>query len=173
MNLFEIEKKILKAKSPDEIDAITKDLDNQTLRDLIKLLIDRLTPTNVKINRIINSEPIISKEGFTEVSKTIESQRKPKVRFCDIKEKEIAIRFHSQKQLENLVDHLMNLGYDYGTGGKSVSEIKYLRLDYFGGVSGQALSLDRSCTYHPRPFASCGIGYKDTMYDYKDIDWSI
>lgn len=56
MNLFEIEKKILKAQSPDEIDAITKDLDNQTLRDVIKLLIDRLTPTNIKLNRIANSE---------------------------------------------------------------------------------------------------------------------
>ena len=61
MNLFEIEKKILKAKSPDEIDAITKNLDNQTLRDIIKLFIDRLTPTNIKLNRIANSEPIISK----------------------------------------------------------------------------------------------------------------
>ena len=49
MNLFEIEKKILKAKSPNEIDAITKDLDNQTLRDVIKLLIDRLTPTNINM----------------------------------------------------------------------------------------------------------------------------
>ena len=173
MNLFEIEKKILKAKSPDEIDAITKDLDNQTLRDLIKLLIDRLTPANVKMNRIINSLPIVSKEEFAEVSKAIESQRKPKVRFCDIKEKEIAIRFHTQKQLESLVDHLINLGYDYGTGGGSLSEVKYKRLDYFGGVDNQALSLDRSCSYHPRPFASCGVGYKDTMYDYKDIDWSI
>lgn len=54
MNLFEIEKKILKAQSPDEIDAITKSLDNQTLRSLIKLIIDRLTPINIKINRIIN-----------------------------------------------------------------------------------------------------------------------
>ena len=173
MNLFEIEKKILKAKSPDEIDAITKDLDNQTMRDLIKLLIDRLTPTNVKINRLINSEPIISKEEFSEVSQVIESQRKPKVRFCDIREVEIAIRFHTQKQLESLVDHLMNLGYDYGTGGGSLSEVKHKRLEYFGGVGNQALSLDRGCTYHPRPFASCGVGYKDTIYDYKDIDWSI
>lgn len=64
MNLFEIEKKILKAQSPDEIDAITKDLDNQTLRDVIKLLIDRLTPTNIKLNRIANSEPIISRQEY-------------------------------------------------------------------------------------------------------------
>ena len=75
MNLFEIEKKILKAKSPDEIDAITKDLDNQTLRDLIKLLIDRLTPTNIKLNRIANSEPIISKQEYEEVPRILNSKK--------------------------------------------------------------------------------------------------
>lgn len=75
MNLFEIEKKILKAKSPDEIDAITKDLDNQTLRDVIKLLIDRLTPTNIKLNRIVNSEPIISKQEYEEVPRILNSKK--------------------------------------------------------------------------------------------------
>lgn len=75
MNLFEIEKKILKAKSPNEIDAITKDLDNQTLRDVIKLLIDRLTPTNIKLNRIANSEPIISKQEYEEVPRILNSKK--------------------------------------------------------------------------------------------------
>ena len=75
MNLFEIEKKILKAKSHDEIDAITKDLDNQTLRDVIKLFIDRLTPTNIKLNRIANSEPIISKQEYEEVSRILNSKK--------------------------------------------------------------------------------------------------
>lgn len=75
MNLFEIEKKILKAKSPDEIDAITKDLDNQTLRDVIKLLIDRLTPTNIKLNRIANSESIISKQEYEEVPRILNSKK--------------------------------------------------------------------------------------------------
>ena len=31
MNIFEIEKKILKAQTPDEIDAITERLDNRVL----------------------------------------------------------------------------------------------------------------------------------------------
>ena len=75
MNLFEIEKKILKAKSPNEIDAITKDLDNQTLRDVIKLLIDRLTPTNIKLNRIANSEPIISTQEYEEVPRILNSKK--------------------------------------------------------------------------------------------------
>lgn len=54
-SIFELEKKILKAKNPDEIDVITEDMDKQQLRDIIKLLIDRLTPENIKINRILNS----------------------------------------------------------------------------------------------------------------------
>lgn len=54
-SIFELEKRILKAQSPAEIDAITKDMDKQQLRDMVKLLIDRLTPENVKINRIVNS----------------------------------------------------------------------------------------------------------------------
>ena len=54
-SIFELEKKILKSKNPDEIDVITEDMDKQQLRDIIKLLIDRLTPENIKINRILNS----------------------------------------------------------------------------------------------------------------------
>ena len=55
ISIFELEKKILKAQNPSEIDAITEEMDNQQLRDMIKLLIDRLTPENIKINRILNS----------------------------------------------------------------------------------------------------------------------
>ena len=55
MNIFEVVKKILKAQSPEEIDAITENLDKQTLKDVINLLVERLTPVNIKINRIINS----------------------------------------------------------------------------------------------------------------------
>ena len=54
-SIFELEKKILKAQSPREIDLITEDMDKQQLRDMVKLLIDRLTPENIKINRILNS----------------------------------------------------------------------------------------------------------------------
>ena len=54
-SIFELEKKILKAQSSREIDLITEDMDNQQLRDMVKLLIDRLTPENIKINRILNS----------------------------------------------------------------------------------------------------------------------
>ena len=55
ISIFELEKRILKAQNPSEIDAITEGMDNQQLRDMIKLLIGRLTPENIKINRILNS----------------------------------------------------------------------------------------------------------------------
>lgn len=55
MDTFEAVKKILKAQSQEEIDTITENFDKQTLREVIKLLIDRLTPVNIKINRVINS----------------------------------------------------------------------------------------------------------------------
>lgn len=54
-NIFEMEKKILKAQNVEEIDAITANMSKQELQNMVKLLVDRLTPVNVKINRIINS----------------------------------------------------------------------------------------------------------------------
>ena len=54
-SVFELEKKILKAQSPKEIDEITRKMNTSQLRNVIKLLVDRMTPTNVKINRIQNS----------------------------------------------------------------------------------------------------------------------
>ena len=53
-SVFELEKKILKAQSPEEIDKITRKMNTSQLRNVIKLLVDRMTPTNVKINRIQN-----------------------------------------------------------------------------------------------------------------------
>lgn len=54
-SVFELEKKILKAQSPEEIDEITRKMNTSQLRNVIKLLVDRMTPINVKINRIQNS----------------------------------------------------------------------------------------------------------------------
>ena len=54
-SVFELEKKILKAQSYEEIDEITRKMNTSQLRNVIKLLVDRMTPTNVKINRIKNS----------------------------------------------------------------------------------------------------------------------
>ena len=55
-SVFELEKKILKAQTPEEIDDITSDMNILQLRSVIKLLVDRMTPTNVKINRILNNK---------------------------------------------------------------------------------------------------------------------
>lgn len=46
-SVFELEKKILKAQSPEEIDKITRKMNTSQLRNVIKLLVDRMTPTNV------------------------------------------------------------------------------------------------------------------------------
>ena len=54
-SVFELEKKILKAQTPEEIDNITSKMNTLQLRSVIKLLVDRMTPINVKINRIHNS----------------------------------------------------------------------------------------------------------------------
>lgn len=54
-SVFELEKKILKAQTPEEIDNITSKMNTLQLRNVIKLLVDRMTPINVKINRIYNS----------------------------------------------------------------------------------------------------------------------
>jgi len=82
-NLFELEKKILKSNSPDEIDKITENMTQQQLRDMIKLLIDRLTPQNIKINKMINEN--YKKYPDCEHRKEIEVMGvKCKSGFCDI-----------------------------------------------------------------------------------------
>lgn len=52
-NAFDIEKKILNAQTPEEIDAITATCDMNMLRNVIKLLVDHFTPVNVKMNHIM------------------------------------------------------------------------------------------------------------------------
>ena len=48
-SVFELEKKILKAQSPEEIDKITRKMNTSQLRNVIKLFVDRMTPTEFKI----------------------------------------------------------------------------------------------------------------------------
>lgn len=95
-----------------------------------------------------------------------------RIKFCDIEDDFIAIHFSDNKELDKLVDCLKAYGYDYGTGGTDIDEIKFLGCGYFG-VYNKFLSLDRSKKYHPRNYCSCGLGYRDTLYDFKTIDWNI
>lgn len=99
-----------------------------------------------------------------------------KVKFCNIEEPYIAIHFSTQAQLEKLVDYLKAYGYDYGTGGGDLCEIKELGIRYFSHDEfndSRYLSLDRSKSHHPRNYVSCGLGYKDVKYDFKELDWNI
>ena len=59
-SVFELEKKILKAQSPEEIDKITRKMNTSQLRNVIKLLVDRMTPTNVKLTEFKIVEMTIS-----------------------------------------------------------------------------------------------------------------
>lgn len=96
-----------------------------------------------------------------------------KIKFYNIKEEHVAIHFTSNKQLDKLVDNLKAYGYDYGTGGSDIDEIKYLGIRYFASSDNQYLTLDRSKKHHPRNYCSCGKGYNATLYNFKDLDWNI
>ena len=54
-NNCKLERKILKAQTLEEIDDITSKMNTQQLRSVIKLLVNRMTPTNIRNNRIQNS----------------------------------------------------------------------------------------------------------------------
>lgn len=74
-NIFELGKKILKSNSSDEIDKITENMTQQQLRDMIKLLIDKVTPQNIKLNRMFSE----NNKEYTNCN-----HRKCKSGFCDI-----------------------------------------------------------------------------------------
>jgi len=60
MTIWEAEKEILKAQTPREIDEITNGFDKKDLQNIIKLLVDRMTPENVEINRFLNRNETIN-----------------------------------------------------------------------------------------------------------------
>lgn len=70
MTIWEAEKEILKAQTPQEMDEITNGLDKKDLQNIIKLLVDRMTPENVKINRFLNrNETIIADFDVNDITK--------------------------------------------------------------------------------------------------------
>ena len=99
-----------------------------------------------------------------------------KIKFCDIAEPHIAIHFSTQMQLEKLVDYLKAYGYYYGTGGSDLCEIKELGIRYFTHNEfndSRYLSLDRSKSHYHGNYVSCGLGYEDIKYDFKEIEWNV
>ena len=99
-----------------------------------------------------------------------------KVKFCSIKSPHIAIHFSTQAQLERLVDYLNAYGYCYGTGGSDLNEIKELGVRFFSHDEfndSRYLSLDRSKSHYHSNYVSCGLGYEDDKYDFKEIDWNV
>ena len=99
-----------------------------------------------------------------------------KVKFCNITEPYIAIHFSTQTQLEKLIDYLKAYDYHYGTGGSDLNEIKELGVRFFSHDEfndSRYLSLDRSKSHYHGNYVSCSLGYKDTKYDFKEIDWNV
>lgn len=99
-----------------------------------------------------------------------------KIKFCDITEPYIAIHFSTQAQLEKLVGYLNAYGYHYGTAGSDLCGIKELGIRYFFHnefLDSRYLSLDRSKSHYHGNYVSCGLGYKDVKYDFKEIDWNV
>lgn len=94
-----------------------------------------------------------------------------KINFFSIKEPNIAIHFSTQKQLDELCNILYKLGYKFGTAGNNVQEIKELGIKYFSGTDNQYLSLERN-SYGDK-YVSCGIGYKDTKYNFNDLNFHL
>lgn len=95
-----------------------------------------------------------------------------KILFSAITFSKIAIHFKTQKELEDIVDYLKNLGYQYGTGkSNDMDAIKDLGVHYFGKEEERWISLDRSKKYCSNNFCSCGKGFDAVQYEYKDIEW--
>lgn len=92
------------------------------------------------------------------------------IKFKDIKDNYIAIKFENSFELSKLVNYLKKHNYDYGTGNGDICEVSdCLGMKYFG--DNKFLSLDRSRQHHPRDYISCGRGYKDVYYKFSEIDW--
>ena len=95
-----------------------------------------------------------------------------KIKFVDIPEKEIAIGFKNKRQLKDLVEKLKAFEYKFGTGNGSLDELLYYYRQPYNDDF-EYISLDRSKTHCPYNYISYGIGYKDKVYHYNDIDWRI
>lgn len=91
--------------------------------------------------------------------------------FFKIPHKEFAIHIHNEEQLNDLVNKFKALGYDYGTGDTDIEQIKLVQ--YFGGFNNCYISIDKECTYHPRPYVCLGKSPDEKVYEFDDIDWRI
>jgi len=93
------------------------------------------------------------------------------IKFIDIKNDNVAIEFNNSEELTKLVKYLRSYRYEYGTNGGDLNEIEFLGVEYFG--NSKFLSLDRSRKHHSVNYVSCGKGYKDVCYKFKEINWNI
>ena len=93
------------------------------------------------------------------------------INFNDITESHIAIHLNSNEEIHKLVDILDSYGYEYGTNGNSLQELKHYRMAYCDWNAW--FSLDRSKQYYDKNFVSFGKGYRDTLYEFNGIEFPI
>lgn len=132
-------------------------------------------------NAVWNYQPIEPIEGdgaithWREMPEAFFSKKENTlIKFSKIPHKNFAIQFYSQGQLNDLIYKLKALGYDYGTGGTDIEEIKLLGIRHFGDLDDCCLSIDRSCSYHPRPYVSIGVDKNnEEIYEFYNIDWRV
>jgi len=112
----------------------------------------------------INEERV--PEEINELIKEFIKSKKT-ISFIKIKEPNIAIHFNSKKELDMLIDYLDEYGYEFGTGGSSVQEIKDYTVAHFSGSNYLSLTRDKA----RNNYVSCGLGYQDKKYEFSEIDF--
>lgn len=89
-----------------------------------------------------------------------------------MKEVNYAIHFNSSEELYQLCCALDNLDIDWGSSKCSCIELydEQGGISYFGSNKEDwYLSIDCSKLYVHRYYMSCGLGYKDTIYEYQQF----
>ena len=94
------------------------------------------------------------------------------IKFYEIPEKTIAIRFYNEKQFDQLMDYLKTYGYQYGIGNSSFQEIKQNWYSFSNQEKYHFISLDSSKSCCKENYISYGKGFKYALYDFNAIDFS-
>lgn len=88
-----------------------------------------------------------------------------------MKETDYSIRFNSSEELYQLCCALDNLDIGWGSSNDSCMDLcnEYGGVFYFANKDNGYLSIDCSKLYVPRYYMSCGLGYKNTIYEYQQF----
>ena len=94
------------------------------------------------------------------------------IKFYEIPEKTIAIRFYNEEQFDQLMDYFKTYGYQFGIGNSSFQEMKQNWYSFSNQEENHWISLDSSKSYCKENYISYGKGFKYTLYDFNEINFS-